>query len=109
MGCFGCGPNDSDDAQDFLCKLLKSKDLQHLVDVTLQEEYRDDSIRVIANILVLISGYIKHPFLFNSDVYRAIEKLELLLNDKEWIGEWKNRRKIKAEIKKQIEALKKCL
>ena len=106
MGAWGYGPCDSDDAGDFFDELLKSKNATTIVGDAFGEENYSGTVRAAAHFLALIGGYASDRYLYIRQVKTAIQQLENLLGDEEWIGSWRGPKIAKRAIKKQVAVLK---
>jgi hypothetical protein len=98
MGAWGYGSFDNDTAMDFVSTLLNQKVLKALVNKKRIDTWQYDEIRVSAEILIHLHKINK--FWVDQDVIDGlIEKLNVIINDKEWLDGWDNRNDAKALIK----------
>jgi len=100
MGAWGERPFENDVALDWIAPvrltLTRNKILKALS--TTDEYEKNYLIRAAARKMLI-------PFL-RKDYELAVEKLQEVLNDEEWINSWKSPKKIREEINKQIADLK---
>ena len=106
MGTWGYGPCDDDDARDFIDELIQAKDATTIVGDAFGDENYAGTIRAAAHFLTLINGYAGNRRLYMRQVKTAIQQLENLLGDEEWIGAWDDPKAAKKAIKKQVAVLK---
>jgi hypothetical protein len=106
MGAWGSEVFENDSACDFMCNIEKS--IEKLVrKKKLVFDHAD--IRASAEVVIKMSS-IYH---FNEYMLESLkEKLELILNDKQWIDSWidsKDRSYVKSDLSRQIREIGKLI
>lgn len=107
MGAWGYGPYDNDTAADWFFGLTDTK-LYDFIDKGLSSKSCDEQ-RAAAWLVqrLAVSAFVYDVNLIDSHVKCAIDKLEIMLADNDWLDQWRDRAQIINEIKAQRDELKK--
>jgi hypothetical protein len=108
MGSWGYKPYENDDAGGFFCTLTEADDAVRVITKALKRGSEDGEARAAAHTLAIIRKYVARPYLYLQDINKSIQRLELLLNDDEYLNDWNDPADAKKAIQKELRALKRC-
>ena len=108
MGSWGYKPYENDEAGDFFTGLTESDDAVRVITKALKSGSEDGEVRAAAHVLAIIRKYVARPYLYLQDINKSIQRLELLLNDDEYLNDWDHPADAKRAIQRELRALRRC-
>lgn len=105
MGAWGIGPVDNDTAADWFFQLEKVP-VPALVESGLNSKNQDE-VRAAAYLLTKVGGGYMYPIDFREKhIDLAIEKIQDLYNNYDWISDWNNPDGVRKELEQELKALR---
>ena len=98
MGAWGYGSFENDTALDFVPQLINQKALKKLVNKKRIDTWQYDEVRVAAEIIVHLHK-IYVLWIDKTIINGLVDKLQLIIDDKEWLNGWNNRNDAKVLVK----------
>jgi len=99
MGAWGYGSFENDTALDFVPQLINQKPLKKLANKKRIDTWEYDEVRAAAEILIHLHKI--SPLWVEQDIiWGLVDKLKIIINDKEWLDGWRDERDAKAMIRK---------
>jgi hypothetical protein len=103
MGAWGTGPFDNDGAADMIAKISKEIDKALKPKNNRSASYHYQEARAAAAILLFSHGT---DILGGPSLEPALQALERMRGDEEWIGVWRSELEICQQLDKEIRALR---
>ena len=105
MGSWGYGPYDNDNAADWFCN-LDTTGIYVFIEKGLNSNcYQEQRAAAWMVQRLAETAYVYSIDKIDEHRKLAVEKLQAMLKDSEWINDWRNPDKIVSEIKKQIDEI----
>jgi hypothetical protein len=98
MGAWGYGSFDNDTALDFIPELINQKPLKKLINQKHLETWQYDEVRVAAEIIIHLHK-INTLWVDQEIINGLVDKLNLIIGDKEWLNDWRDEQEAKAMIR----------
>jgi hypothetical protein len=105
MGAWGEEPYDNDTAGDWFDDTMDKMKIAKRVEKALKSKWENEQ-RAAAYLLEQLGRVYIYPIdHLERHLAMASVRMQQILDDKEWIGDWKNPRAIRASLRKQIKHL----
>jgi hypothetical protein len=106
MGAWGKEPYANDTACDFFAGAMEDGPLPEQIGKALESTYENE-VRAAAFLLEKVGyGYVYPHDKRDAHIELAIRRLQEMLENETWITDWKNPEDMRAELKRQIDALR---
>jgi len=105
MGAWGENPQDNDTAADWYSTVLQDLGVERKIEKGLKSKWHEERRAAADLVRRLGYCYIYDINLLDKHVQMAIDAIEGLIKDTEWINLWKDPQLVKTKLKKELREL----